>query len=81
MDIDLVLGVCVVSGVKGLGLGMLRKPLYDEKFTVRGRRGLRRGRGAAVDTKNQYFEKKRVKPYLRDQKKRRLFYTAERQYK
>ena len=78
MDIDLVLGVCVVSGVKGLGLGMLRKPLYDEKFTVR---GLRRWRGAAVDTKNQYFEKKKVKPYLRDQKKRRLFYTAERQYK
>ena len=80
MDIDLVLGVGVVCGVRGLGLGMLRKPLYDEKFTVRGRRGFRRGRGAAVDTKNPYFEKKRGKPYLRDQKKRRL-YSAERKYK
>ena len=79
MDIDLVLGVGIVSGVRGLGLGMFRKPLYDEKFTVRGRRGLRRGRGAAVDTKNPYCEKKRGKPYLSDQNKRWL-YSAERKY-
>ena len=70
MDIDLVLGVGVVSGVRGLGLGMLRKPLYDEKFTVR---GLRRWRGAAVDTKNQYFEKKKSKTLPQRPKKAATF--------
>ena len=57
MDTDLVLGVGVVRGVRGLELGMLQKALYDEKFTIHGRRGLRRGHGVAVDTKNPYFEK------------------------